>query len=204
MELVQAIEKRRTIRKFKAEPVDAALLQELVRRAALAPSVNNTLPWKFIAVTNPEVIRQLGAAVHGRVQSLFATVPNENVVKTVEYFSTLFEDAPAVLFVAAQPYTAIADQMEGGISHEFINVLRRQPDMQSVGAAVQNVLLSAVELGLGACWLSGLMVARTELEAMLKLEKPWELVTAVALGKPAAEPRPREEASMAEIFTHIA
>ncbi|HQG46835.1 MAG TPA: nitroreductase family protein, partial [bacterium] len=67
MELVQAIEVRRTVRKFANTPVSADLLRELARRAGLAPRVNNAHFWKFIAVTQTRLIQDLAAAVHQRI-----------------------------------------------------------------------------------------------------------------------------------------
>lgn len=204
MELVQALEQRRTVRKFAATPVSPELLRELARRAGLAPSVNNANPWKFIAVTNPGLIEQMAAAVHQRLSTLFADAAKAPVLKTVDHFSTVFAGAPAVLFLAMQPYKAIADDLESKeVSHEALNTLRRHPDLQSAGAAVQNILLSAVELGLGGCWLSGMMVARPELEKLLQVQAPWELVTGVAIGKPESLPAARPRPPLEEIFTHI-
>ena len=56
------------------------------------------------------------------------------------------------------------------------------------------------EMGYGACWLSGLLVARAELEKALNIKAPLELITAVALGMPDGEPRQREKKSLEEIF----
>ncbi|HOT98305.1 MAG TPA: nitroreductase family protein [bacterium] len=205
MELVQAIEVRRTVRKFANTPVSADLLRELARRAGLAPRVNNAHFWKFIAVTQTRLIQDLAAAVHQRIAALFADTTRAAVLKTVDHFSTVFEGAPAVLFLAMQPYKAIADDLEiKGVDHEALNAMRRHPDLQSAGAAVQNILLSAAELGLGACWLSGMMVARPELEKLLHVQAPWELVTAVAVGKPETVPAARPHPSLEEIFTLIA
>ncbi|HNY92228.1 MAG: Coenzyme F420:L-glutamate ligase [bacterium ADurb.Bin431] len=204
MELVKAIEQRRTVRRFSSAPVAAESLKELARRAGLAPSINNSQPWKFIAVTRAEVIREMAAAVHQRVSQLFAGAEKENILRTVDHFSTVFEHAPAVLFVAARPYQAIADEIGSGeTGHDALNAMRRHPDLQSVGAAVQNILLSATELGLGACWLSGLMVARPELEKVLGLEQPWELVTAIAIGTPESTPVPKQHPPVEQIFTLI-
>lgn len=197
MNLNEAIEKRHSVRKFKAESVPVEDLKEMVRRAGLAPSVNNEQPWQFIVVTNKDKIADMAAIVHKKVQSLFAGSGKENVAKTVEHFSTIFENAPAVILVADEPYKAIADDL---VDHEKINDMRRHPDIQSIGAAVENLLLSAVDLGYGACWLSGLMVARPELEALLNINAPLELMTAIAVGKPEGEPRQREKKAVDDIF----
>lgn len=204
MELKEAVEQRRTVRKFTSEPVTVEILKELTRRAFCAPSINNSQPWKFIVVTNKTLMNEMADRVHDRVYALFADTPKENVLKTVDHFSTIFQGAPAMIFVAAQPYKAPADDLDSSvIGHEAINEMRRYPDIQSIGAAVQNILLSAVDLGLGACWLSGLMAARQELEALLNIQQPWELVTAVAVGKPESKPGPRTHPPVEDFFELI-
>ncbi len=201
MELLEAIQKRRTVRKFLPEAVSEETLKKLVGRALLAPSVNALRPWRFIAVTDRTLLNRMADCVEERLQELFGRTDKESLLQTVIHFSTLFREAPAVLFIAAQPSPAVADKLEvEGLDHNVISELRQRPDLQSVGAAVQNILLSAVEFGLGACWLSGLMVARAELEAMLKVERPWELVTAVAIGKPESVPPPQQPPSPDSYF----
>jgi nitroreductase len=203
MELLNAIEKRSSVRKFLAEKVEPEDLKKLVYAAGLAPSINNSQPWKFIAVTNQQIIRQMSELVHQKINKLYSGIGDQqkNVKKTVEYFSTVFENAPALIAVATTSYTAVSDQITGApLNHQEMNEQRRHPDIQSIGAAVQNMLLAAVDMGYGACWLSGLMVAKEELELVLKVESPWELATVVAVGKPAGESTPKEKKSVDEIF----
>ncbi|MBN1465175.1 nitroreductase family protein [candidate division KSB1 bacterium] len=199
MDIRTAIENRRSIRKFKPDPIPLTDIKELVRRASLAPSVNNSQPWHFIVVTKKEKIADIAQMVHKKVHAVFEG-DKTNVTKTVDYFSTIFEKAPVVIFIAAEPYEAIADEL---IPHDRIDEMRQRPNIQSLGAAVENLLLSAVEMGYGACWLSGLMVARAELEQTLGIEAPFELMTAVALGLPDGEPGRRKKKDLAEIFTLI-
>lgn len=201
MNLKDAIEQRHSVRKFKNDPVPVDVLKEMVRLAGLAPSVNNSQPWQFIAVTNKTKIAEMANIVHQKVQSLFAASAKKNVAKTIEHFSTIFENAPAVILVANEPYKAIADDI---FDHEKINDMRRHPDIQSLGAAVEHLLLSAVDLGYGACWLSGLMVAKKELEEFFEIKAPLELMTAVAVGKPDGEPRPHDKKSLDEILKLLA
>lgn len=206
MELIQAIEKRSTVRSFSQENVPVKDLKKLVYAAGLAPSINNSQPWKFIAVTDHTVIKQMAESVHAKINDLYSVVNDEqaNVKKTVEYFSTIFENAPALIAVTTTSYRAVSDQItRAPLSHDAMNEKRHHPDIQSIGAAVQNLLLSAVDTGYGACWLSGLMVAQDELETILKIESPWELATVIAVGKPATETKPTEKKNVDEIFVHI-
>ena len=62
MDLKQSIEKRTSIRNFTEEKVPVEDLKELVRRGALAPSVNNYQPWKFYAILRKTLLRRRAVA----------------------------------------------------------------------------------------------------------------------------------------------
>ncbi|MDZ7317355.1 MAG: nitroreductase family protein [candidate division KSB1 bacterium] len=203
MELYEAIRTRRTVRKFTSEPVSPELLQKLVERALYAPAVADERPWRFYLVTNREFIGKMAQLVHRRLEELFGGTDKGNLLKTVDHYATIFAEAPALILIAAKPYHAVADDL-GKLSHETINEMRRHPDLQSIGAAVENMLLSAAEFGLGGCWLSGLMAARTDLEELLGVKEPWQLVTAAAFGKPAAQPQPHEPPRVQDHISIIA
>lgn len=68
--------------------------------------------------------------------------------------------------------------------------MRPYPGLQSVSAAIQNLLLVAHSLGYGTCWMTGPLVAYRELEEILGVDAPWELVALVPLGVPAASSLP--------------
>jgi nitroreductase len=208
MELKLAIEKRSSIRRFKNEAIPFDDLKEMVSLAGMAPSINNSQPWKFLAITNKELLKKMAEIVHSKIEKVFPVASEANEVKvrdTVDRFSTFFSDAPAVIAVLNQPYSSVADDMmgEGELTPRELNRLRNYPDIQSVGAAVQNLLLSAVDKNYGACWLSGLMIAKKELEELLKIDEPFSLVTCIAIGKPLGESKPKEKKSLDEIFELI-
>ncbi len=208
MQLRDAIEQRASVRKFTSAPTPVADLREMVRRAGLAPSINNEQPWKFIAITNKALLQKLAQTVQQQLDELFPDSDNardQGVKNTLEYYSTFFKDAPALIAVTSKNYEAMVDKllMFKDIQHKDINAMRNFPDVQSIGAAIQNLLLTAVDLGYGACWLSGLMIAGKELQALLQIEEPWHLAAFVAVGKPAAPPRSRDKKPLEEIFQVI-
>ena len=51
MELSEAIANRHSVRRFRQEPVDPALIQTLIGAAVLAPTASNLQAWRFFAVT---------------------------------------------------------------------------------------------------------------------------------------------------------
>jgi len=201
MELKQAIEKRASIRSFKDTPVPLEDLKYLVRMGGQAPSVNNYQPWKFYAITNDEKKRQMAFKVKQRIEELPSnhSIASKNIKSQVEWFATFFEDAPAVIAMAMEEYESV---LEKGVqmSHQDINILRNYPDIQSAGAAIQNILLTAVDMGYGACWLSAPMMAKDDLEKIIGIEEPYHLMAFVAVGVPSKDIKPRDKKPLDEIF----
>ena len=59
----------------------------------------------------------------------------------------------------------------------------REKDIMAVGACIQNMLLSAFELGYGTCWLGEILNKRKEIEKSLKIDSDHELMACVTLGR---------------------
>ena len=127
---------------------------------------------------------------------------SRNIKSQVEWFATFFENAPALIALSMEKYESV---LEKGVtvSHEDINKLRNYPDIQSAGAAIQNILLTAVDMGYGACWLSAPMMAKDGLESLIEVEEPYHLVAFVAVGVPEKDMKPKEKKPLEEIFKLI-
>jgi len=142
MELIQAIHERRTIRKFKPDPVPPALLEKLLKEAMWAPSAMNTQPWKFYVLTGTAKDGLIAIAegcvekLDIRMQSLF----NEKMRTLVRGYFKNFGGAPAIVALVSQ------------LPEEEVY---QRGSMYSSCAAMQNFLLLAHEAGLGACWMTG-------------------------------------------------
>jgi nitroreductase len=204
MTLAGLIEQRVSVRQFKPDAVPADHIREMVRLARLAPSPNNQQPWRFIAVTRKPLLQEMADAVRARLRALLPVTLSEDArraAQRVEWFSTFFADAPLVIAVVRRPYSSvIARAVEGAsLSAADINAMRGYPDVQSIGAAIEHLLLAATELGYGSCWLSGPLIAREALEPLLGVTPPDQLAALVTIGVPAAPPaaghdrRPVEE-----------
>ncbi|MDD2485697.1 MAG: nitroreductase family protein [bacterium] len=59
MELMQAIRERRSIRKYKKDPICGCVIGEIIEAARLAPSWNNGQCWRFILVRDPEMLQRV-------------------------------------------------------------------------------------------------------------------------------------------------
>jgi nitroreductase len=204
MEIKTAIESRTSIRVFRQDKVDIRDIKEMVRLAGLAPSVNNFQPWRYIAILNRDMLNKMADLIAARIDALplSKSIVATNVKKQVTWFSTFFKDAPVLLALVVKPYETI---MEGGfdMTHDEINKMRNYPDIQSAGASIQNLLLAAVDMGYGACWLSGPMVAKDDIEKMLSINEPEKLLAFIVVGKPVSTPRPKGKSDLSETMQII-
>ncbi len=202
MEYTEVITKRRSIREFTADPVSADQINALISAALRAPSINNSRLWKFYAITDKNLMNNMAEAVKKSLAELLKGKQEEDKYKTVEYFSTFFVNAPLLIGITIKPYKAIIDDIFED-DPEKVNELRRFPDYQSLGAAVQNILLKAVDLDLGACWLTGMLIARHDLEKMLGISDPEKLSAFIAVGHPAKQIPPRSETPVDDFLVMI-
>jgi len=158
MQTSKCIYARRSIRRFTDKPVDRALLTELCRLAAAAPSAANRCPWAFLAVDDADKLAALKEAL--------------------PYFRN---PAPAAIIVLGDKSRFIPRAQEYWV--------------QDCSAAMENILLGAVEMGLGATWL-GVYPVQARVDALRScLGIPEQLIPlgVASLGWPAEEAEPRTQ-----------
>lgn len=199
MELKDAIERRTSIRSFRDDAIPLEDLKEMIRRAGLAPSVNNFQPWSFILITNKDLLKKMAAIISEKYNQFpfKKTEASKNIIRQVEWYSTFFTGAPAVVALVLEKYESILERGTQ-MTHDEINLMRNYPDIQSAGACIQNLLLSAVDMGYGGCWLSGPMIARSEMEEILGIKEPSRLLNFVALGKPSKDFQPKDKEDLSK------
>ncbi len=208
MEFSKVVSQRTSVRSFTSEPVPVAALREMVRIAGSAPCIGGKEVWSFIAIKNKDLIQKMADAVKAKYDEILPKNDEritENVTNSVEMFSSIFTKAPALIAVLAEPYTAVIDNVlaQTSYSHSDINKLRNYPDIQTMGAAIENLLLAAVDMGYGACWQTGAMVAKEKLSELIGIKQPYSLIAFVAIGKPDKEVIPRIKKPVDEIFSVI-
>ncbi len=191
-ELKELISGRCSHRKFTEEAVPTDIIKELVECAGQAPSGHNLQPWRFVAVTNRGVIGRMNEVVEAALQGILPGLPEETIKKLEKYrfFMTHFKTAPVVFAVLVRE----SDYLTTRLARAY-GVPRRPEDMMDisllgVGAAVQNLLLAAHALGLGACWMTApVTFAQKELEELLQPEEGYRIISLVPVGRPTKERR---------------
>lgn len=188
MELFEAIHNRRTIRKFTADRPTKNDLEIILDAARMAPSAHNKQMWHFIVISNSELKEQLSHFVAEKYDEISSYTNDEEDLKKVKYskgYATFFNRAPIVIAVLMTPFTNTTEKLvrSMGANEQEMMRLRPKPELQSIGAAIQNMSLAAYALGYGTCWMTAPVMAYKEMEKLLEVNEPEQLVALVCLGK---------------------
>ncbi|MFA5073181.1 MAG: nitroreductase family protein [Nitrospirota bacterium] len=197
MELAHAIQGRVSIRRFKQTPISDEDINRILDSARYAPSANNTQPWNFMVIKDRTLLKKMGDAVRTMVDRMVPFAENETQVQRLaaykNSFYTFFEHAPLVIAVLLESYDAGTDTLLArmGYERDDIKRLRPWPGLQSVSAAIQNMLLTIHSLGYGSCWMTGPLVAQDDFKQILQYGDDRFIVALLPIGIPDEQPLPR-------------
>ncbi len=205
MNLYELMKNRRSTRKFLADGVSDEEINTLISSAVTAPSGCNSQCWKFVAVKSREKIDALAEAVETGVRRFYSDAEDEKFLSSRIKQSTFFRNAPLVILVYLtemkyhDPRVTEYYSSKGMDSEKMLSALGN-PDILSVGAAVENLLLAAEEMGLGACWMNDPVVAAKEINELFDVPDGHRLLSVIPVGKSAYTPRDKAMKSMDEIL----
>lgn len=206
MEFSRLALSRRSVRQFTQEPIRQSTLEAILTAGLAAPSPNNSIPWHICVITNGEVIQEMKQVVNDKLDLMFPNVNDdkEQTLSKIKLFSSIFANAPVVLAILSKDYVSpICELVENtNLSSEEIEEMRRHPKLQATGALVQNIMLAATEEDIGSCWVSGALVARKELEKIIKA-KDMRLETLIALGQIENQPHAKEPIELDRYVNYI-
>ncbi|MBD3260487.1 MAG: nitroreductase family protein [Candidatus Altiarchaeales archaeon] len=151
MQTQDAIESRRSIRKYKKEPVEEGKIHSMIKAGVWAPSGLNNQPWRFKIIEDEKT---------------------KNLLASHTHYGGLIKQAPLCIVV-------------------FLDCERsydREKDFMAVGACIQNMLLTAHDLGLGCVWLGEILNQRKQAEKALECPSFCELAAVIAVGVPDEKP----------------
>ncbi len=171
MEVLEAIRTRRSIRKYRTDPVDGGVLAQVLEAARQAPSWANTQCWRFVVVRD--------SAVRGKLSdTLTETNPARNAVR----------NAPLVIVACARTGRA-------GFKAGQVTTDKGDWFMFDVALAMQNLVLAAHSLGLGTVYVGLFDAAKAA--RVLGVPEGYCVVAMTPLGYPAEtkSPTPRKELS---------
>lgn len=171
-QVVETIMSRRSIRKYKPQPVEREKMEQIINCGINAPNGMNKQSWEVRVVDNPEFINGI-TDLYKKENPKAAERPG---------FKNMFNNAPTVVFIANDP------------SYELSQI--------DCGLLGENMILSAWSMGIGSCCLGGPVrfmksPAAADYLKRLEISEGYELLYAIAFGysdeTPAAKPRKTEK-----------
>lgn len=175
---------RRSVRKYLPKTVPTALLMEILDSARFAPSAHNAQPWRFVVLTETESKRRLATAM---AQAWLADLKRDGKPDGLSKFST---EASIERFVKAPILILACLSMKD--MNRFLDWERQQCEhdlaVQSLGAAIQNMLLMAQTRQLGSCWYCAPVFAKKAVRDALNIPKEVEPQALITLGYAAEKP----------------
>ena len=184
MDVIHAIETRRSIGRVKQDPVPRTLTERIREGAVPAPTHRITEPWRFHVFTSKgrgelararAEIARLQAEAEGEDEELAAGRISRERKKAFR--------APVVVAVICESGRDEVETLE---------------NYAACAAAVQNMLLTAHALGLGAMWRTGPVAYHDHMREFLDLEEGDKVVAHLYLGFPDMGERPRRRAPAKE------
>ena len=180
---------RKSVRQFKNIPVPKEDIIELLKAGTYAPSPKHQQNWHFVVLQNRDIINKMADIVTKSHENIGQLAKNEKNFKrhmSVINYYTCFKHAPVVIIVYSCEYKMIEYKIlkENNAPQEVLDVLvSPQSAAQGIGAAVENILLAATEMGYGTCYMTGPTHAKKEIEELIGFEKEgYELMSMISLG----------------------
>jgi len=198
LEVMEAVDRRRSIRRYQERPVPQEMIDEVLEAARLAPSASNLQTWKFKVVTDRDT---------------------RGALRQAAFNQKFIEQAPVVI-VACTDFEAYGERakrtrelLRSGTVRPNLSMLLRyvrpqkEGDMEerdlinaviNVAIAVENMALAAASLGLGTCWVRAFQPERVA--EILSLPPECPPLILLPLGYPDENPDPRPRRAMGDIL----
>lgn len=210
-QFLDLVKKRRSIRKFTDKPVPRNTVSYFIECAVNAPSGCDSQCWKFIAVDDKALINRLAAATAAAANEFYREGYSEatsEFLTSREKAVSFFRNAPLVIFVFLDKMEyydqrGIDSFIAKGYNYREMNDKLAYPDILSVGAAVQNLLLAVTEQGYGACWMNDPAIADKEIRELLGVGGELRLISAIPVGEPKYSPREKKLKPIDEVLRFL-
>ncbi len=183
----EAIEKRRSIRKFKPDPVPDNLIMEIMEAARLAPSGTNRQPWRFQILKDGDL--------------------KQKFLQEATLGQGALHSAPVIIICGSEMLTFVKNSKLappgsayfGAESEDPEELKKFIPDATMYDAiAITHMTLMATALGLGTCWVQRIRPGAAA--KVLGWPRHMPVLTALALGYPDEDPPVRPRSPMETIL----
>ena len=194
-ELHNFLRSRRSIRRFKPDPVPDSVIQTIVTTATFAPSAHHRQPWRFGVMTTTSVKQKLAEAmaIDFERDLISDGLPLEKIQAHMNRSRDRITSAPVAFLLCLD-----ASEMDSYPDKKRTKAEFRMT-VQSVAAAGMQLLLAAHAEGLGGVWACWPLFAQETIQKAMNLPVTWEPQGMFFIGYPADIPEVRERKPLQDI-----
>ncbi|MEM3506515.1 MAG: nitroreductase family protein [Candidatus Bathyarchaeia archaeon] len=187
---------RRSIRKYLTKDVPKEVVFKVLEAARWAPSAHNAQPWRFIIIDKADIKLKLAKEMANAWKKDLSKdgVPIEVQESLARTSIEQFTKAP--LLILACLTMEDMDKYPDKKRQEFEHLMA----IQSLAAAIENLLLAAWSEGLGACWFCAPLFCQEVVKSLLKIPNNIEVQALITLGYPDEKPAPPQRKQLNEIL----
>lgn len=206
-ELLELMKTRRSMRRFKPEPIPDEYIDKMIEAARWSPSGANAQPWEFIIIKDQETKNKM-AEMYREIRYEYYVIEQTHIPELQHHQLRShpkdiplagFKDAPVVFVICGDRRTFQATVLAGRYIGEECGM--QGTYTKNIANATYGLMLAAAALGLGSQWLTIGSDWAQMLKPLLGVPPIMQLHTLVPVGYPAYEPRPPYRRS-AEEFVH--
>jgi len=194
MTLHDFLRSRRSVRRFKPDPIPDAIIERILNTATYAPSAHNLQPWRFVVIKNPDVKLRLAKALIDkmRLDMQAEGAAESEVEKRVTNSLRRIEEAPVIIMLCRDAIDVRVNTPEETIMN-----------IQSTALAGLQLLLAAHAEGLGANWICWPLYAMKETQLVLNLPETWESQAMIFVGYANGPVQLRDQKSLENVVVFL-
>jgi len=183
MTLHDFLRSRRSVRRFKSDPISDAIIERILTTATYAPSAHNLQPWRFVVIKNPDVKPRLAKALTDKMRLDMQSegAAESEIDKRVSNSIRRIDEAPVIIMLCHD----VTDVRVSTPEETIMNI-------QSTALAGLQLLLAAHAEGLGGNWICWPLYVTQETQTVLNLPKSWEPQAMIIVGYSNEEPKQKE------------
>jgi len=195
LNLLNVFRNRRSVKEYLPKEVSKEVLFRILEAGRWAPSAHNAQPWRFIVIQDSATKQRLAKAMASRWNEDMGKngVPKEQRESLIKASVERFENAPIIIIACST-----MENMD-----EYLDDRRKKNEyvmaVQSVAAAIENMLLAAHGEGIGSCWFCAPLFCQDVVRKVLKIPQYVDPQALITLGYPAEKPKSPPRKSLEEI-----
>ena len=183
MQLSEAIYARRSIHEFEKYEISIQEINEILQAGTYAPSAKNRQPWFFHIFCNQQSKTKLMECMENGILTLEQIYQQKNIprpdIEQAKGTLKCMKNASAIILVSCQK--KYKNVYEDGVSWSLSAKDIEVTDILSIGAAIQNILLKATDMGYGTLWVCDIFYAYPQIVEFLQTKD--DVISAVCIGK---------------------